>query len=338
MESKPKPSAQIQLMQRIKDALPPNLSFVDELADLLGISNDSAYRRIRGETALTIEEIALLCKRYKFSFDTFLGSNTSGFVNFSYSPLSNNLVTYKEYLQRINGDMTKINASKEKEIIYAAVDVPLFNHFSQKELAAFKIFYWTKSILSASEYENKKFSFDVVDDEILQLASDIYDKYVQIPSVEIWSDDTLNSTIKQIEFYWESGLFKSKDDALFICNQVNNMMERLNKQCETAIKYNQDGSPASDKPNFKMYQSDVMIGNNCILVSMHGIKATYISYHTFNALSTISGIFCDETDAWLHNLIKKSNLISGIGEKQRYRFFNHTTCNLQKLIDKIKHS
>ena len=51
-----KEPAQILLMQRIKEALPKNISLVDELADLLKISNDSAYRRMRGQTDLSVEK------------------------------------------------------------------------------------------------------------------------------------------------------------------------------------------------------------------------------------------------------------------------------------------
>src|ERR1051326_3736751 len=92
-------SAQTELMQRIKEMLPPNISFVDELGDLLGVSNDSAYRRIRGETALSIEEIALICKKFKISFDTFINSSDAGLVTFSYKPLSSTTESFRLYLQ-----------------------------------------------------------------------------------------------------------------------------------------------------------------------------------------------------------------------------------------------
>jgi hypothetical protein len=60
---------QEQFLQRVKSALPANVSFVDELADLLKLSSDSAYRRIRCETLFNIEEISLICKHFKVSFD-----------------------------------------------------------------------------------------------------------------------------------------------------------------------------------------------------------------------------------------------------------------------------
>ena len=60
---------QNQLFNQIKDRLPENLSLVDEIADLLEISNDSAYRRIRGDKALEFEELGKLAKHFKISLD-----------------------------------------------------------------------------------------------------------------------------------------------------------------------------------------------------------------------------------------------------------------------------
>ncbi len=43
---------QKELFISIKNALPFHISLVDTIADLLNISYDSVYRRIRGETHL----------------------------------------------------------------------------------------------------------------------------------------------------------------------------------------------------------------------------------------------------------------------------------------------
>ena len=49
-------TAQDFLFQRIKEMLPQDVSLVDAVSDLLHVSGDSAYRRIRGETPLVLEE------------------------------------------------------------------------------------------------------------------------------------------------------------------------------------------------------------------------------------------------------------------------------------------
>ena len=48
--------AQDFLFQRIKEMLPQHVSMVDVVSEVLHVSSDSAYRRIRGETPLVLEE------------------------------------------------------------------------------------------------------------------------------------------------------------------------------------------------------------------------------------------------------------------------------------------
>ena len=52
---------QIQIFQHIKAKLPSHISLVDELAQVMDVSTDSAYRRIRGEKPISLEEIFFSC-------------------------------------------------------------------------------------------------------------------------------------------------------------------------------------------------------------------------------------------------------------------------------------
>ena len=57
-------------IQHIKDNFSGHLSLVTEMAELLNISNDSPYRRIRGEKSISFEEMQKLCTHFK----VFVGS------------------------------------------------------------------------------------------------------------------------------------------------------------------------------------------------------------------------------------------------------------------------
>ena len=61
-------SVQLQFLRKIEDIIPSNSSLVYELSDVLEISIDSAYRRIRGETALSIVDVIKLCDHFKISW------------------------------------------------------------------------------------------------------------------------------------------------------------------------------------------------------------------------------------------------------------------------------
>lgn len=310
--------------------LPPNRSFADEIADVLGLSADSAYRRIRGESTLSLDEVALLCNHYKINFEPF-GESRAGTVYFNYQPLVNSTEDgFDIYLSNILADLKKIHSFEKRQITFAAEDIPIFHHFAFPVLTAFKIFYWRKSILNVPSLEGSKFTIDAIPPSLIETARQIYQLYSTIPSVEVWSEDTVNSTIKQIEFYWESGLFGNREDAARLCIDVENLLRKIRKEAEMSQKLDLNDKPTEEN-NYQLYFSDLMIGNNTILVTMDSTKASYLSYNTFNAMITRNSVFCNETEAWLKNLIRKSNLISGIGEKQRFQFFRKITDRLENL-------
>ncbi|MBN2667678.1 MAG: hypothetical protein JXR60_00490 [Bacteroidales bacterium] len=314
---------QINFLNRIIESLPDSISVVDELSDLLGISNDSAYRRLRGETSLSINEVATLCSHYNVSFDMFAQYEDS--IAFKYNQL-NDSDAFKNFLNSILNDMQQIAASKDPMIKYAAVDVPIFHHFNYPELSAFKMFYWMKAIVGVEQLKDKKFSVELINQEISDISKAIYDTYNKIPSVEIWTTETINSLIKQVQFYWESGNFQTQKDALIVCNQVKEEIEVIEKQAEYSAKSSQDSK------SFMIYHSDIEIGNNCIYTKRAELKSVYLSVHTFNKLTTTNQKFIYETELWLNNLISKSTLISGVSQKNRYQFFKKAYQKIDDLI------
>lgn len=69
---------QVSFFQNLKAKISGFSSVVDEVAEILDISVDSAYRRIRGEKLLNLNEIALLSQKFNLSIDQILSipSNT----------------------------------------------------------------------------------------------------------------------------------------------------------------------------------------------------------------------------------------------------------------------
>ncbi len=60
------------LFQQIKNKIPANISFAEEIAEVLNISTDRAYRRIRGEKTVSFEALQRLCIKFQLSLDQML--------------------------------------------------------------------------------------------------------------------------------------------------------------------------------------------------------------------------------------------------------------------------
>jgi hypothetical protein len=326
-------SAQVDFIKQIRLLIPPHHNLVDELADVLQVSNDSAYRRIRGETALTMDEIILLCNHYRISFDSF-NINNPGTVTFNYQPLGNDEKSFEHYLKNMHSDLKKISGFDNKHLYFAAEDIPIFHHFYFPYLTSFKIFYWNRSILNMPELEGKKFEPGYVPSQMLKVAEEILDLYSNISSVEIWCEDTLNSTLKQIEFYWDTQIIRSSGDAMQLCDELELMIKRIQLQSEQGCKMNKKNECIKGT-TFELYNTDLMIGNNCILVSMNDVKGVYLTHQTFNAMITTNVAFCDETENWFKNLMKKSPRIDGQDKERSEKFFNGLYERLERVKAKL---
>lgn len=322
------------LFQQIKTSLPQHLSLVNEVAVALSVSNDSAYRRIRGETSLTLDEFKMLCTHFKVTPN--LSATSNEMVNFYYQHIENSEKGFEGYLLGLLGALQKTDAFETKKIIMAAKDIPLFHLFQFPKYSAFKMFFWMKSIMNVPEFENRKFHPSLISKQFIDLGKQMSELYIKIPATEIWTEETINTAVRQIEYYWESGFFEKKEDALQLCEEVTQMISHIQKQAELGFKFYPGKKPFGQENNFLLYYSDFIIANNSIFTLAGNNKTTYITHHTFKALVTTNSAFCDETEQWLNNLLKKSFLISSISEKQRNQFFQKIQDNIGKLKSKIE--
>ena len=320
---------QARLVEIIKQQVPQNISLPQELSEILNISADSAYRRLRCETAFSLDETALVCKHFDVPLES-LNDLIANIVSFKYQPVGFTLETFRSFLQHFLNQIKGISQFDEKDIFYAAEDIPLFHLYAYKKLSDFKFFYWRKTILNHLELQNQKFDSSTQDDGLVELAQKASLAYSEVPTTEIWTEETIASTLKQIKFYHEAGLFAHTEDAIGVIDELNQLIQNLHRQCDLGLKIRPGGS-VSNTP-FTCYVSDLMIGNNCVLVHTNGRKNSFLGYNTFNFMSTGNPAFNLQNELWMNNLISKSTQISRTAEKIRNQFFKV----LQRQVDDLK--
>ena len=327
-------SSQRIFIEQIKEKLPPHLSLVDEIADKLNISPDSAYRRIRGETEMGFDEIQKLSNQYGISLDTLLNVK-SDTVAFNNRALDSEDFTLSEYQTSVLENLRTLEQFQVKEMYYAAKDVPPFHYYEFKELAAFKYYFWQKLILTYDEYQDAKFDGDNTSPELLELGVNISRAYNKVPSLEIWSNESANVTLGQLEYCWESGLIEDKDLVLMLLDQYQDMLNHIKRQAEVGYKFPYGSQLEGSDDNFRLYYNEVIIPGNTIFFKMGDTQITYITYNLFNILTTSDQKFCEQTYGYMKNIIQKSSLISTVSEKERNKFFNHLAKKVATVKEQI---
>lgn len=313
-------NVQSLFLKQLMEKLPSNLSFAEELAEVLHISRDSAYRRIRGETVLSLEEVKTICSHYNLTLDSLLAP-TKDQISFHHRVINETDFTFAHWLKSIVGNLEMIRQFPQKQLVYCAKDVPIFHYFKFHELAAFKMYFWMKVYLRYSQYKNIQFDPAVIPHEYFGAGEKAWTLYADIPSIEIWSEETFNITTRQINYSLESG-FISPSQAAQLKDQLLNLAHDI-KTFAAA------GKKGNDKARFELYKNEILIADTTILFKMADKQVAFITYNTMNILTTSQEAFCRSMDNYIKNIIDKSVLISEASEKERNKFFN----SIQKSIE-----
>ena len=313
------PTTQESLFNAIKNSLPANISLVHDVSELLGISYDSAYRRIRDEKELSLDELKKLCQHYQISIDTLFNLKSNNVV-FNSLVLGEHGISFNEWLNTILTHLKRINSFKEKEIIYSAKDIPIFHYFEFPEIFAFKVYFWHKALIPTHEFEGKFISLEVADN-LLETGRQIAMTYSKIPTSELWNEETFNSIIRQIEFCYISGYFLKKEDAFTLCDVLETMIHHLQRQAEVGFRFLHGTTPDGIEGSYKLYCNEVLLGDNTIFVKMDGNAVTFFTFNVINLLITSNPLFCQQNEQSLKILMKESTLISSTSAKDRNRFF-----------------
>jgi hypothetical protein len=317
---------------QIRNVLPQHLSIVDEVANLLDISNDSVYRRMRGEKPLAFEEIQKLSIHFNISLDGLFNLESDNYI-FSGKLVNATNFSFESYLKKMLNDLQIIQSFGKAEFYFLNKDVPLFHHFQIPELAAFKFFFFMKTILGYPDLANEKFSVDKIPESLKTLGKKIAETYCQVSSTEIWNIGSVDSTLQQIDYYRDSRVFSKKEDLLKLYDAMDEITKHIEKLAATGYKYPIFHNESWKGANYTLYNNEVFLGDNTILVDASNFKIAFINHSVLDYMGTRDTAFCNHIHHSIQNIMQRSLQISSTGEKERGRFFSQIRENIGRRRD-----
>jgi len=324
---------QLDFMQRLRDMLPGHYSLADQLSEILQISQDSAYRRIRGETAMSIDEAITLCNHYKIPIAYFT-DEIKGLVNFKYVVIEGSHSSFIKHVDFIYQKADELLNHDNRRIQYATNDIPLFLQFAYEPLARFKMHFWMHEFENIGGFK-EYYDANDVDKEIIDITKKIYEVYLMIPSDEIWPENILHSTLKQINYYWDADYFRKKSDVEELLDCLVHLVDHAEEMAACSHKMRPNDRSKQKYAEFNLYQTDILLGNNTVLSIADDKRTSYLSHRSFGILITNSFQYAAESELWMRSILGKSNLISGISEKNRSKYFRILRKNIETAREKM---
>lgn len=322
-----KPDIQANLFKLIKTKLSGKDSLGNALSEILHLSPDAVYRRYRGETSLSIQELKRLCDYFELSFDA-LAQLNDGKVIFEYPPLKTYDFSMESYLEDIAVSFKRIKTLSQGEMTLSINNVHLFQLLNFPQLVRFRLFFWAKTHLQIDEYKNINFKHEKTSERAFDLGKEILQLYNSIPTTEIIDPELMRGFMRNVYYYYKSQLFEDPEYALFLCDRAILFTKHLKEQATTGKKYIYGTSAPSSGNDFYLYLNETINADNTYLYSSREAQGVFITHNVMNYLHTSDSNYVSDSKQIIEKQLANSSLISIVNEKERNNYF----FNFEKMI------
>lgn len=203
-------------------------------------------------------------------------------------------------------------------------------------VAAIQIFFFMKSILFYDEWRGAKFSLRDGYSYYQPVWKELFDTFISIKGTEIGNVENMTSTLRQIEFYNSTGVFKSPDDLLCLLNKLTEMLDHIQLQAEYGVKLHLNQKPADfSGVDYNLYIHELILGDDMEVMQSGEKYYTYLNHTISNYMMTTNEKFNSYMKKTMETIIQKSIQISKVNEKERLIFFNGLKTKLEDARKKI---
>lgn len=325
------------LFQQIERNLPQNQLLVHAVQPVLaGQSASTIYKKIRCETALSMEEIVQLAQYFDIRLDDYVHQDKNeAVVMHSAAPQGTPSPLY--FLEKLQERAQMLQAVPNLCLWYATNELPIFHYLASPNLLTFKLYMWSRINWKLPEYTEHKFSPEAMTQhfpDLLSVAQKVWEFYAHLPSREYWPSHILDNTLNQIKHCYHSGLFEDRNTARLLCHDLRSIMDDKYRAAQAGRKNGADSTRPS--PQFELFFNQIAYTNNMILLFSGDTPiGLYTTLDNPNYLECKDRNLLQYVAHWLERIETSSVKISQHGEQPRYRLFDHTTLQIDALEKEV---
>jgi len=312
-------------VKKILNTIPVNIKPVDYLMDVLNISRESVYRRIRCQVPFSFDEVIELSLKLNFSVEDLIPSESKDKAIFHFqeemntNPEESFLKTLRVYYSAI----LKEYEAKQRKAILSINHLWIIYILDYENLFRFFYYKYMHGLYSLSL--NFSLNDVTIPDEVLDLKNEISDKLQHVGNnTYIIDKHVFYNTIKEIQYFYRRGLI-TKAELLLLKYDLSDMIEYTENQI---IK----GITDAGAPHF-FYLSSLSVYSNSSYVEFDDTFQSFFYEYDLNLLVTENQVLCSAHKKWLESLKKYSVLISASNEALQMKFFREQRKYLNDLLE-----
>ncbi len=322
---------QEQFIKHLRLQLPEEVSLIDEVSSILNVSYDAAYRRVNNKTSLSLEEAVILSKHYKISLNKLYEVGEQHTLLAEKSPTISTIADLENYFKVSLQSIEPLIRLKSASITYSAKDIPIFYTLTNTYITKYKFYVWLKFLSEDGLMAKTTFEefLETIPDSLIESAVALADRYNYINITEFWNDNTINGTLQQVLYYFETGLVSQKM-ALLICKDLQDIVSHVEQQT-----INQTIINSKNNASYNLYKSDLLTMSNTVMINTQHQKLFFTPFTVLKYFKIQHPATCEEMDSFFAKQIKNSKQLVSAGEKDRTQFFNKMRQKITSVISRI---
>ena len=309
---------QESFLKAIRSKVSKSESLIDEIAAILEISYDASHRRISQKSKFSIDETIKLASYYNISLDNLFSKKEKVIVEKTIE-----IETLKDMLQYFKssaGQIALLTKNPKTTLFYSAKDIPLFYFMDGTILSKFKAFVW----LNLLNRNQKKVAFEnfVIDESFSEYMQTLKKTYENTSVNEVWNDTTINSSLQQILYFYESGLLNLKS-ANALCKDLKRIVNLIQEKCNAS------------NTNFALYYNELILLNNNMMIETPEKLTMFVPYTLLGYFITDNEESCKNVHQFFKQQIINSKPLGQSGIKEQNLFFNRAIRKIDYYQERI---
>jgi len=300
-----------RLITKILNRIPKNRKVVVYLVNVLNISRESAYRRIRGDIPFTVEELITLAIDLEFSIDAFYDPEKQNHAFYDLTRVEHDSNDFFVFvLKKYNELLEKVNCAKKVEstMAFNSFPTPFYAEFSH----LFKFAYYKWLYQENEISRNNPYSEVTLPSEARLFQKKIQENMLRGSNMVLILDmNIFLNLIKEIQYFYQRKLL-TNEEMLSLKDDILHLIEQYERMSQT-------GTIGTNK--IQLYLSSLCINSNTICFDYDGSTDPLFWIFTINPVVIQNKEFASMQKKWLNSLKRQSALITQSNEIMQAEFF-----------------
>ncbi|NDV69452.1 helix-turn-helix domain-containing protein [Dysgonomonas sp. 25] len=306
------------IVNKIVAKIPSHLNPVDFLQEILGISKESVYRRLKGEIAFSLDDVIKLSSELSFSLDEIVlmdGEKEAKPVSVLFQFRSNKMFdpqkTFSQTLSAYVEGRKRLKKYDDVEILVATNRLMILTSIYYDHI--FKFYYYKWIHQTQQMPLNFSLSDVILPDNILSLQEQLKTSESLIDSTNTYILDYnfLKNTLHEIQYYYKRKLI-SEDEIVLLQNDLSQFIDTMEYMLKQPVK------KGNHIPN--IYLSTTQIDSTGLYCKF-GAEETLDLWISFGStIHSENTEICKTYRTWFNSLKKYSSLVTGCDEILQTKF------------------